>query len=734
MNVRTNPYQHAFPTALAFFLLSVPFFAASGQTAELATAQTKLGRLWGGIAANGDAGTFNFTAGFFPNDFDILQYRGQTNDNFLGSGFKLACTNWKAPAGLFPNDSIFPVAVFGPKVSSNDIPNSDYVNGKVIVPLTNYVRFKYPSQTMDFKPIVLTDFGVYDPSKLDGTFDQLVEVTSRNLLGVEIHRKIMVWGQMFNDNYIIVDVELKNVGPDTLQNFYLWMAQGMSNNFYSNGRDPVPPASETPKYQFLWQHYYGARQGDSLRIFYFYNADDPGSPGDNMGSPTVSQHGRLLNSNFAFYTILHASQKPYINTADDIDDFLQPRVTYIGNETKIPTPDPSEDEYGSKSFWSIRGGFADRNRMSGSLLDTSTRHMVNNDELGTPDFSSFPAGDYSNNNQSRNMSSFGPYTFPPNQMLHIVYAAGVAGIGLKASDEVGRKWLAGTLEDPPNMPDPTTGWLPANFAFASGATEIDKRKDRWVSKGIDSMKISAWRAKWNYDHGYKIPQAPPPPDSLVIIGTGRGAEIHWSDPVAEAMPNFAGYRIMRRISAADTVLYEEVYSSGATDKANSHLFIDNTVILSAVYYYYVQAKVLIDANDPNADPSTRGEIMTSGRAMIPNITSVSPPGYSDPNEDLSNIRIVPNPYNINDPLLRINGYLEQRRINFFNLPGRVTIKIFSENGDLVKTIEHSSSVGSGFEPWDMITSSQQVISSGVYIAVFQKTNGQLAYQKFVVVR
>ena len=98
------------------------------------------------------------------------------------------------------------------------------------------------------------------------------------------------------------------------------------------------------------------------------------------------------------------------------------------------------------------------------------------------------------------------------------------------------------------------------------------------------------------------------------------------------------------------------------------------------------------------------------------------------------IRIVPNPYNINDPLLEEQGWTDKRGIQFFNLPSKVNIKIFTENGDLLQTIDHDSPVRSGYVLWDMITRNQQVSSSGVYIAVFTKPSGEISYQKFLVVR
>jgi hypothetical protein len=706
------------------FLFSVAPLLA--QTPESENAQSFLGRIWGGFTAVGDNANFNKPSLFFPNDFDLIYSRGQSNDNYFGGGFRLAATDW-----LAPDDSLYRAAVFGPK-------SQDYLpNGKVTVPLTNYLRYQYPTQTINGVSVPVPLFGTHNPGAMtEGTYDQVLESTYKNIIGVEVKRKVMIWSQSFNDNYVMIDVELTNVGvdgqtPDTLRNFYFMMQMGTSNNYYSNTNYNAPQSNETPKYLYTWQHYYGARPGDSLRVFYSYSADDPTVSGDDMGSPIISQNGRLVNTNFIFNTILHASKEPYLDPALDENDPLQPKITYIGTDTKIPDLS-STDDPGGKNYWAIRGGFSATQLMPGSY--EGTYHYINNDELGIADFSNFVGGTTSSTN-SKNYSSFGPYTFPPNYKIRIVYAQGVAGIGLETAQEVGMKWLNGTLDNPPDMPDPNTGWLPSNFEFPSGATEQDKRKDRWVSMGLDSVMLTAYRAKWNFEHNYKIPQAPPPPNKVAVTGYGdTGVDIVWSDSEAESLPNFAGYRIMRKLSNQDTVFYKEVYSSGPDDKAPEHRFTDDSIIKTVPYYYYIQAKVRIDENDLTADPTTRGEIIYSGRCLVPNASSIRPPNFST--EDMSKIRVLPNPYNINDPLVRANyATTDYRQINFVNLPVTVTIKIYTENGDLVKTIEHNQpNTRDGFEHWDMITDNQQVISSGIYIAVFQKPTGETSYQKFIVVR
>jgi len=688
---------------------------------EKETAVIKMGHVWCGVTANGDKGNFDYRAGFFPNDYDILGIRGQYRDAWAGAGFRLVTTNW-----VDPEDSLHSVAIYGPV---NDF--TGWEQGKVVENLTNFTRFGYPEQVVDFNPIELEDFGTIDPTQLGAyTYDQKVEVTTENILGVQLHRKILAWSQNFNDDYIIVDVEFTNVSGDTLNDFYINMESNGENTFRSNGSNPAPGAGERFNPATTWQHYYGGRDGDSLRVFYEYGADDPNIPGDNMGAPVTSQGGRLINAKFVWYSILHASEKSYTDPADDIDDFLQPKVTYIGKDNLIPYNDDGSDEFGSKNFWAIRGAYSKYFPMSGDTIP-GTFHGGNSDEQGSSDYADHPAGTHQQNN-SKMWSSFGPYTFLNGQKIHIVFASGYSGLDMKMAQSVGKEWLAGTLENPLNIPDTETGYFPTNFVFPSGATLMDKRKDRWISTGIDSVMQSASRAKWNFDTGYKIPQAPPPPTSLEITGLGTGVEIRWSDIEAENMPNFDGYRIMSRISNLDTVFYEVAYSSGPEDKASDHLFVDTDVLPGAQYYYYIQAKAKIGVNDLTADPSTRGKTIYSQRVLVPNISWINPPRISQ--DELSKIAIVPNPYNINDPLLDIQGWTDGRGIQFFNLPARVDIKIYTENGDLVQTINHDSPVKSGYEKWDMITRNQQVISSGVYIAVFKKPGGESSIQKILVIR
>jgi hypothetical protein len=77
---------------------------------------------------------------------------------------------------------------------------------------------------------------------------------------------------------------------------------------------------------------------------------------------------------------------------------------------------------------------------------------------------------------------------------------------------------------------------------------------------------------------------------------------------------------------------------------------------------------------------------------------------------------------------------------FYNLPPECTIRIFSESGDLIRTIEHTS--GTGDESWGLknfkndhqATSDGQRPVSGLYIANIVTPDGQTKNVKFLIVR
>jgi hypothetical protein len=703
-------------------------------------------RLWGEVTENGGNKGVTYTNGdlnLFA-DYDAYGCRFQGTEGFFSGFVCIATDKWNGST-----------AVFSPI-------EKDQTNGQVVSPLENYTRYADPAYTITSGATTTSppsnDLGGadIDPSKCIGTSDQTVMVTNKYSCGVTVKRKVLTWGQNLDNNYSIIDLTFENDTTITFTNFYVFLHNGEYTFQAADGRNPSVAAADqyannnTPR---RWYHYYGAKNTDSLRVYYYYSSDDPEISGDRIGQPLTVQGGRLLDYDFTFVATLFASKQPYTPTSNytgavdqnDQNDMDQPTVTTVANMQNVLNLGLFNSQYdptgtdASNYYNLINGTTLSSEDMTGADIRPG-HHRINQDEEGKNAPGGEPGISPLSNSFESMITCYGPYTFAPGQQIRIVTATGIAGISRTKAVQVGEEWYndtkngTSTLTDPPNLPDPTTGYFPSNFVFPDNATETDKKKDRWVSTGIDSLHLTVSKAKWNFLHDYNAPETPPPPTSLSVAGTGQGIQLKWSDPAAEGMTNFIGYRVMKKLGNTDTTYYQEVFRSDTASNKDLNTYTDPRIRVGAFYYYYVQAMEKVPTIDTNAYPSERGKIIYSGRVYFYNNTQVKGEGLVNESGNLNKIAIVPNPFNWNDPYLR--GYNitnpSNLQISFYELPKRVTIKIFTESGNLVKTIEHNGDFGN--EDWNMTNENGQTIASGVYIVLFQTPDGGTAYQKLVVAR
>ena len=212
---------------------------------------------------------------------------------------------------------------------------------------------------------------------------------------------------------------------------------------------------------------------------------------------------------------------------------------------------------------------------------------------------------------------------------------------------------------------------------------------------------------------------PPPPESFTVSSGGDRIVLEWADN-ADSWPTFNGYQIYRAISRPDT-LYDLLFSCDNSDVV--HRYDDLSAKRGFNYYYYIVTK----------DDGSRND-------LFPGVPLVSSKFYTVTNQaaylrrpailsTLDSIRVVPNPFHIGARSIQFD---QPDRIAFFGLPPRCTIKIYTERGDLIETLNHTNTTGD--ELWESVTSSRQVVVSGLYIAVFETPEGQKTYRKFVIVR
>ena len=103
--------------------------------------------------------------------------------------------------------------------------------------------------------------------------------------------------------------------------------------------------------------------------------------------------------------------------------------------------------------------------------------------------------------------------------------------------------------------------------------------------------------------------------------------------------------------------------------------------------------------------------------------------------DGTTVGVFPNPY-------RAASYFDShdeeqelgRKIWFTNLPARSTVKVFNLAGDLVATLSHDDPA-SGMEPWDLLSSPQRAIATGLYVFVVEdQATGAVQRGKLVIIK
>jgi hypothetical protein len=125
-----------------------------------------------------------------------------------------------------------------------------------------------------------------------------------------------------------------------------------------------------------------------------------------------------------------------------------------------------------------------------------------------------------------------------------------------------------------------------------------------------------------------------------------------------------------------------------------------------------------------------------------NATAVYP--FEEPevvNERGDKVMVYPNPYRIDGnyyPEYETKDGNFDKRLRFFNLPLRCTIRIYTLDGDLVRILEHESQEGdinATYTYWDLVTRNTQAVVSGLYLyTVEDKDTGETQIGKFVIIK
>lgn len=103
---------------------------------------------------------------------------------------------------------------------------------------------------------------------------------------------------------------------------------------------------------------------------------------------------------------------------------------------------------------------------------------------------------------------------------------------------------------------------------------------------------------------------------------------------------------------------------------------------------------------------------------------------------LGRVYVAPDPYRENDPEDRFGPYAGPA-IHFFNLPEVATLRIYTMNGELVRTLQHvqrGGGVSGGQIAWNLKNEHQRDVTSGVYLYAVQTPSGESRTGFLTIVR
>ena len=539
--------------------------------------------------------------------------------------------------------------------------------------------------------------------------DRKIVNTVRTPIGISMTRNIYAFSQKYHDNYFIVEYILENTGNtdedddielpnQTIKDLYLgWL------DHYANREAAWYARSQHSWGKYLWvvkrgddydQWLSGDTQADSMRCTWAWLGQVDGLGWDNIGAPWTTGNGRLTNAQHIGMIYLHADTGP----DDPADNPNLPVMGWTGNDTHPASANNGTNMGGMRTLWEMFAGVA----------------LPSNGQYGGYDSMDDRVGLYpeklTDEGGASAMAGFGPYTLEPGQSVRMVVAEGVNGINRQLCESIGRNWLLGSA--PFDLPDGGT------------TNDRDEYKNNWVYTGKDSIQQTFSRARKVFEAELAIPQPPPPPKQFEISSGGNRIRLTWEDPDGGYGLDFEGFKIYRAVGKPDTT-YEEIFSCMIPDTV--HLFDDTTPVRGFSYYYSIVSLNNGTNNQTGLNP--KGPLMSSRF-----YTQTTLPAYlrRPANDDLQAIRIVPNPYHIGSRQIQYGTEEDKDKIMFLNIPGNCKIRIFTERGDLIKSINHID--GSGDEAWNSVTKGRQIIVSGIYIAHIETPEGRSIQKKFLIIR
>jgi hypothetical protein len=274
--------------------------------------------------------------------------------------------------------------------------------------------------------------------------------------------------------------------------------------------------------------------------------------------------------------------------------------------------------------------------------------------------------------------------------------------------------------------------------------------DYWVSVMVGDDEddlLSVVDQIWEYwESGWDIAVVPAPSlgaesaDRSVTLFWDNRLDVEYENPVLSVPANdLVGYKLYRTTdpslrSWTEIADLPMQFKDETTVRQRAYEFVDTEVSNGFDYYYTLTAYRINSSGqvEESTKLSDLGNIENQ-----PNAIAAQPMTRPAQNTaDMDAIRVVPNPYVLSAPWdearLGNTPFGEPiRNLAFTHLPTPCTIKIFSVDGDLVQTLEHAGE--SGREEWNLLTSENRPIVSGIYFYHVKSALGEKT-GRFAVIR
>ena len=597
---------------------------------------------------------------------------------------------------------------------------------------TLYSRLPAPNVFVDGVDTAMPDGGSL-PDEVDPNLpsDRMIRNTVETALGLTFTREIHQFSHEKHDNYHIFDYtftnetgEYRGIPEQTLTDLYFYFqfryapilkSRYMVANHPGWGRNTMNDRwGDGLQGQSVGQPF--SEGGPPMRAAYAWHGYEPNREFgyNNIGAPQIQPNragglmalsdtlGHLLAHHFVGHATVHAD----MSATNESNDMQQPRTWgHINSDDDLKS--------GNDPFNRVRMQ-REYNLMSRGIMD---RHAY--DVHSATDFLDFA-------NQTRDprsgtsggmsaMKAYGPYTLAPGESVRIVWVEGVSGLSIEMARSIGEAYKA-------FVQDRTAD---AEHVLRDGSVGVmnDLNKNEWVMTSRDSLLHTFERAILNFQQtileGQEFPHPPDPPSFFEVTSGGDGIFMDWEyDGDMAQVDAFEIYRAQQRYDSTAHL----IHTASPTERS----FVDQTAIRGRDYFYHIRA---VGPERP-ANP----DLMIPAGRMRSSFyyTQTYDPArlQRQAGEAMGEIAIAPNPYvRTTDDNLR---FTTRDEVAFFDVPGLADIRIYTELGELVQTIEHRDGSGDAF--WDLRTKSRQLVASGIYIVVFDNLDtGERVTRKLVVV-